>query len=293
MMPKYRIYPSLLDKFQSLIDYEHEAEQPWNIVSENAHKQGRHLDKEVGDYILSPDVMYDKIEVELINQINRCPKEPNEAADKGTAFNEIVDCLIENRKSSRSDIDIHSEKIDDNTTAIIAAMNGFSFAFDTKFCREAATYFKGAITQHLCKSNILTKYGDVELYGYIDEWLPNKICDIKTTGSYTFGKFERKWQRYVYPYCVIESGEATQVDEFEYTVYVWDKTPLLTATQYKEVYTYIHKQSAEKIRDIVERFIWWLNLRKEFITDKRIFGGENPEDYIGTPINVEQLKIKI
>lgn len=292
-MPNYRIFPSLLDKFQSLIDYEQEAEQPWNIVSENAHNNGKHLDKEVGDYILSPDEMYYKIEAELIDTINRVDGVPIEAADKGTCFNEIVDCLIENRKSSRSDIEIHSEKLDDNTTAIIAEMNGFRFVYDAKFCREVANYFKGAITQHLCNASILTKYGDVQIYGYIDEWLPNRICDIKTTSYYSFGKFESKWQRYAYPYCVIASGEATQVDEFEYTIYVWNKAPLLTATQYKEVYTYRHQQATEKLRAIIEHFLWWLNSHKHFITDKKIFGGVNPDGYIGTPINVEQLKSKI
>ena len=293
MLPNYQIYPSLLDKFQSLIDYEIEAEQPWNLVSETAHKNGKHLDKEVGDYILSPDEMYYKIEAELIDSINRVDREPSEAADKGTCFNEIVDCLIENRKSSRSDIEIHSEKLDDNTTAIIAEMDGFSFAYDAKFCKEVANYFKGAITQHYCSANIFTKYGDVKLYGYIDEWLPNRICDIKTTSSYTFGKFENKWQRYAYPYCCIESGETTQVDEFEFTIFVWNKTPLLTATMYKEVYTYRHKQATEKLRAIIEHFIWWLNTRKLFITDKRIIGGVNEDNYVGTPINVELLKSKI
>ncbi len=286
----YRLYPSLLDKFQSLIDYEQETEQPWNIVSEAAHKNGKHLDKEVGDYILSPDEMYVKIEKELIDQINRCPKEPNEAADKGTAFNEIVDCLIENRKSSREDISIHSEKIGESQTAIIADMNGFRFVYDTKFCKEAARYFTGALTQYFCQATIETKYGVVELYGYIDEWLPNKICDIKTTSNYTFGKFENKWQRYVYPYCCIESGATTEVDEFEYTVYVWNRTPILTATQYKEVYTYRHKQATEKIREIVERFIWWLNTRKHLITDNKIFGKENANGYVGAPIEKEKLK---
>lgn len=292
MSHNYCIYPSLLDKFQSLIDYEQEAEQPWNIVSENTHKQGKHLDKEVGDYILSPDEMYYKIEAEMIDSINRVDGIPSEAADKGTCFNEIVDCLIENRKSSRSDIEIHSEKLDDNTTAIIAEMDGFRFAYDAKFCKEVANYYKGAITQHLCKASILTKYGDVLIYGYIDEWLPNRICDIKTTSYYTFGKFENKWQRYAYPYCCIESGETTQVDEFEFTIFVWNKTPLLTAQMYKEVYTYRHKQATEKLRAIIEHFIWWLNTRKHFITNKRIFGGQNDKDYIGTPIDIELLKIK-
>lgn len=289
-MPDYRIYPSLLDKFTQLVDYELEAEQPWNIVSENAHKNGRHLDKGVGDYILTPDEMYTKIEAELIDMINRVERSPSEAADKGTCFNEIVDCLIEHRASSRDDVEIHSQKIDDNTTAIVAQTHGFTFAFDASFCKEVARYFKGALTQRICESSIITKYGEVGLYGFIDEWLPTRICDIKTTSQYTFGKFENKWQRHVYPYCCIESGDTTTVGEFEFTVIVWDKSsPLLRGNIYKEIYTYNHKRSTEKIREGVEHFLRWLNYRKHLITDKRIFGGQNPEGYKGTPIDINKL----
>lgn len=285
-MPDFRIYPSLLDKFQQLVDYEIEAEQSWNIVSEYAKAQGRHPDKEVGDYILSPDEMYRKIEAELIDTINRVPHRPSEAADKGTAFNEIVDCLIEKRKSSRDDIVIYSTS---DKSAIVAEINGFSFAFDTAFCRNAARYFSGAIPQYLAKAQLPTKYGDVELYGYVDELLPTRVCDIKTTSAYSFGKFERKWQRHLYPYCLIVNGDATQIDEFEYTVFKWNNTPILTADLYKEVYTYNHKKSTEALRDVCEYFIYWLLKRKNFISDRRIFGGENAPDYVGKPINPNLL----
>lgn len=285
MRPDYRIYPSLLDKFQSLIDYELEAEEPWNTVSDNAHRNGKYLDKETGDYILSPDEMYTRIEAELIDTINRCPRVPVEAADKGTAFNEVIDCLIENRRSSRDDCRIHSERLDSATTAIIAEINGFTFAYDAAFCKEVAAYFKGSIPQYLTSAILPTRYGNVELYGFIDEWMPSRICDIKTTSSYTFGKYGRKWQRHVYPYCCIESGMTSQVDEFEYTVVQWDRNPVLKGKIYREVYTYDHRKSAERLTGMAERFIHWLNFRKAFITDSRIFGGENPQGYAGTPID--------
>jgi hypothetical protein len=293
LQPDYRIYPSLLDKFQSLIDYELECEEAWNIVSENAHKQGKHLDKEVGDYILSPDEMYTKIEAELIDMINRVDGIPSEAADKGTCFNEIIDCLIENRKSSNPDINIRSEKIDNGTTAIFATLNGFSFAFDADFCKEVAKCFKGALTQYLCRANILTKYGDVEIYGYIDEYLPARIVDIKTTSYYNFGKFERKWQRYAYPYCVIESGASTQIDEFEYYVVQWNKSAqLLSGTIHREIYSYKHRHATERLREHIEHFLWWLNTRRQFITNPRIFGGELPQGYVGYPIDINLLNSK-
>ena len=52
---EFKIYPSLLDKFQEFLDYEQAAEEPWNKVSETAKEKGQYPDLEVGDYILSPD----------------------------------------------------------------------------------------------------------------------------------------------------------------------------------------------------------------------------------------------
>ena len=53
----------------------------------------------------------------LIDRINRKPFD-SEAADKGTAFNEVIDCMIENRKSET----VQVEKI------YYAAQNGVSSA---------------------------------------------------------------------------------------------------------------------------------------------------------------------
>ncbi len=225
-LPKYRIYPSLLDKFQELIDYEQVADEDWNKVSESALERGEYPGCDIGDYKLTPDEMYLKIEAELIDSINRCPKEPNEAADKGTAFNEIVDCLIERRKSSRDDCKIYSCYNQGGVNGIRVAraeINGFTFDYDLKLCREVAKVFEGSLTQFFTCASIDTRYGEVEIYGFIDEWVGNEVVDIKTTGTgkYAFWKFERKWQRHAYPYCVIESGLTTDEERFTYYVIEW------------------------------------------------------------------------
>lgn len=257
---KYRIYPSLLDSYQQLLDYEIVAEEPWN--------------KRDGDYVLTPDEMYDKIEAELIASVNREPHEPSQAADRGTCFNEIVDCLIEKRACSREDMLIRSLRDDcGRAVAIEAQMNGFEFAFDVDLCREAAAYFEGALTQQLLSAPIATNYGNVILYGYADEWIKDKIYDIKTTSYYDFGKFEHKWQRYVYPYCAIESRLTENISEFEYTVFRLNKTAPITAAVYKEAYTYDHETAKTKLRLMCESFIEWLETKKqqELIKNKRIF----------------------
>lgn len=275
--PNYRIYPSLLDKFQDLLDYEIVADEPWN--------------KSGDDYKISPDEMYYKIESELIDTINRVDGVPIEAADRGTAFNEIIDCIIEGCPCKRKDMKIYSVNVADTQKVIIAEINGFTFTYDAEFCKQVAALFPGSLTQFLCEGMMQTSKGAVSLYGYIDEWVGNRLYDIKTTGYYNFGKFERKWQRYLYPWCVVESGMATDIESFEYTVIVFPKgQTILSGTIYPEVYTYNHEQSGTLLRNHVEAFIDWLESRERFIKNPRIFGGKLPEGYVGIPVDINSLK---
>ncbi len=263
-MSKYMIYPSLLDKFQALLDVDQSVEELWNIDSE-------------GEYKETADEMSDRLEKELLDTINRVPKEPIEAADKGTCFNEVVDCLISHRKCEYEGMDIQSGELGENRV-ITAKLNGFEFHFDKDFCKEVAEALKGAISQHYCRAILPTAYGDVELYGYVDEIVTDEVVDIKTTSRYDFGKYGKGWQRFVYPYCLVERGELQWVRGFEYLVVVWkggtSRTPVLSGTIYEEYYTYDHAAAELHLRQICERFIEWLELHRDQITDKKIFAEE-------------------
>lgn len=279
--PSYKIYPSLLQKFQSLLDSEIEVNDCWNIDSD-------------GNYKKTADEIAEKHEAELIVMINREGTAVIEAASKGTAFNEIVDCLIENRGSSRADIDIRSvwydpankmiisgdqDDINDKTgleKVIEASLDGFTFYFNTQFCKDTSRYFTGSIPQYLCSAILPTQYGDVELYGYIDELRLDKVYDIKTTGFYQYGKFEKGWQKDVYPYCLVESGDCEDISEFEYTVFVLKnlKDQPISGTMYRECYSYNHEHSKQRLTQMCERFIEWLEAHRDQIKDKKIFGGE-------------------
>lgn len=293
--PDYRIYPSLLIAFQNLLDYELVAEEPWNKVSEASHERGEYLDRDVGDYKLTPDEMYIKLECDLLDSINRVDGRYGEAAAKGTAFNEIVDCLIENRKSNNPECVIYSCPNSNGERIIRSEIDGMTFDFDISLCKETAYYFYGSIPQYYAHAQMETSFGTVELYGFIDEWVSNKMFDIKTTGSYSWGKFEKGWQRYVYPWCVIESGDTTEVESFTYYVVEWayqrKGEPLKAKCIYQETYTYDHEESGRKIREILESFLPWLHDRNKLglIQDKRIFGGANPEGWSGTPTDPEKL----
>lgn len=120
-----------------------------------------------------------------------------------------------------------------------------------------------------------TKYGDVLLYGYIDELRGNTVYDIKTTKSYDSSeKYANGWQRRVYPYCLTASGDA-QVDFFEYTCYQLQgggvRSPLITGEQFRELYPYNHAQATAELQAVCEAFIEWLEEHREQITDKKIF----------------------
>lgn len=273
----YAFTPSQLDAFQSFLDAEYDWGQWWGNSEEPA--------KSVEEYAA-------ECEKNLIDQINRCPKEPIEAADRGTCFNAVIDILIHPEQKISDEINVESVKFGEEW-AIAASMNGFYFPFDRELCYEVAHRFRGSISQYPCGAPLQTNKGLVWLYGYPDEWCGDKISDIKTTGEYHFGKYERKWQKHVYPYAVVESGDCTEIKEFEYTAVKLSeptkKDPVIHGEIYPEVYTNDHEQNRRLLQDVCERFIEWLEYRRSFITGRKIFGGENPEGYVGEPIDINKL----
>ena len=294
-MLKYRFYPTLLDRFQSYLDtqvedYFYQDEQGKWHKNYNEADETLHFSQEEVDALLKQ---------ELLDAINRVPHEPSEAASKGTALNEIVDCFIHKRKSDNEDIVIKSLKGFDvkkefgctdevgkpiyydywfehvKKPCIYAGLDGFDFYFDIDFCKSIAEYFKGSLSQVFTSATLNTKYGEVELYGYIDELRENKVYDLKTTSRYEFGKYSKYWQRHVYPYTLIESGVCTGINSFEFTAYALrggtSRTPLITGVQYPEVYQHDHGKSRSSLKDICERFIEFLEENRKLITDKKIF----------------------
>lgn len=237
---------------------------------------------------------------EFIDKVNKVPQLPSEAASKGTAFNEIIDCLVKKSKPTNPAIIIKTIRSGEDLFAarrkkacyetdykgaqivpeemkpdesiaqftkigipfIYVASDGFEFFFDKTFCLEVAEYFKDSICQYYTKSMLETSKGVVELHGYIDYLRQDKVFDCKTTKQYTFGNFQKKWQRYTYPFTLIESGMMNEVNSFEFTVYVLSggssRSPLITGKQYKEVYTYNHEQARTMLTQQCERLAEFL-----------------------------------
>jgi len=266
--PDFFFSPTLLDAFQNYMD----VESSW--------------DKYYGDSeepsILLKDYE-EKVFNELIDRINRKPHEPIEAADKGTCFNDIVDTLLNGKPCGKTKM---SRINDDNGNVVgIKAQvpdSPYVFFFDVDFCREAAAYFgKGGAPNDICLNQVLveadieTRHGVVNLYGFIDEMRRDVVYDIKTTSRYEFGKYQKYNQRYVYPYCLIESGLMENISMFEFTAYALkggnSRTPLITGTRYSEAYNYNHEEAKAHIRQMCEKFIDFILEYRNLITDTNIF----------------------
>ncbi len=249
---KYLIYPTILDGFQSYLN----AEKNWELF-----------------YGGSEDPKYSVEEYEamqkqeLIDRINRVPFE-SEAADRGTAFNEVVDCMILCRNTEREDMQITSLK---DQGVIHVQFKGQTFVYPIALCREFADYFKGAVPQVRTEGVLQTKYGPVLLYGYIDELMPLSVHDIKTTAKYNAFKFRNHWQHIVYPYCLHQEG--SKIDLFEYNVVQWGSTN----ETFTEPYNFDLTRDTERLLNHCERFIEFLENNRNFITDKKIFNQLNHE----------------
>lgn len=242
----YNIYATLLDGFQNYLDSGEIYQQFWGF-SEDPQKTEEEFEAEQFQG--------------LIDRINRVPFD-SEAADKGTAFNEVVDCILMGIKSDK--MESLSNKEENSITAIF---NGRNFVFPLQQTIEYANRFNGASCQVLTEAILPTKYGDVKLYGYIDELLPMSVHDIKTTSKYSAGKFRKHWQKVVYPYCLNANGN--NVTDFEYNIVKFDKNNNFET--FDEYYRYFPERDVKLLTEHVESLIEFIELNRDKITDLKIF----------------------
>ena len=132
--PKYRMYPSLLDKFEQYLRADEEVESFFNI------------DNETGEYKKSPEQIEAELKQSLIDAINRVPFS-SEAADKGTAFNALVDMAIHREKhvpNEREPYEIIGDKETNMVQVTFPATELApvrNFLFDRQWVLEQAKYF--------------------------------------------------------------------------------------------------------------------------------------------------------
>jgi len=217
----YQIYPTLLDSFQRYLD------------SEESERQ------------------------ELIDKINRVPF-VSEAADKGTAFNDLVDVVIKQPGLLNTETIPYNFVREDRTWA---------FSFRSDIVKWFVDRLKGAIPQVYTDCVLMTKYGEVNLYGYADE-LNGPVCyDIKTTSRYEFPKYLKNWQHRAYLVSLNKSGYL--IPEFQYLTTDFNNT-------FVETYLFNERMEQELIL-ICERLIEFIESERGSISNEKIYGLQKAE----------------
>lgn len=247
--PKFKFFATLLDAFTSYLRSDAIYERYWGFSENPPH---------------TPEEFKEQQFQSLIDTINRVPFD-SEAADKGTAFNEVIDCMIENRKSDKVQVKrLLSDMADgsQNLIGLRAIYNNRQFDFPIAICREFANYYKGALTQQYVQAILPTCFGPVLIYGFIDELMPMSVHDIKTTGSYYVGKFKDHWQHMVYPYCLMQNGSDVRLFEYNITDF---------KSSYTESYTFVPERDIPILTAHCEELIRFLNDNRDLITNKKIF----------------------
>ena len=250
MQPNYCFYATLLDAYQNYLNSDKIWEKYWGWSDNPPHTLEEFHQKQFQG---------------LIDTLNRVPFD-SEAADKGTAFNEVVDCLIEHRNSDKICVKRVYSEDNEYPIALNVLYNNREFVFPMELCREFADYYEGAVTQQYVEAELPTKYGIVKLYGYIDELMPYSIHDIKTTGSYVVGKYKENFQHLVYPYCLHRGN--CKINKFEYNIVEFSGKNHST---YTELYIYDDERDTRRLTEHCEDFICFINDNKHLITNKKLF----------------------
>lgn len=272
---RFKFYATLLDAYQTYLDSELIWDKYW-VWSENPP----HTPEE-----------FKQIQFQsLIDRINRVPFDSN-AADKGTAFNEVIDCMVLHKSSDKIQVEkvyevIADGLIDPCTGKVVGGdvvetnkikglnvtYNGKTFYFQLPLVREYANYYSGALPQVYVQAELPTMYGNVLLYGYIDYLMPFCVHDLKTTRQYSVGNYKRHWQHKVYPYALMKSG--CDVFDFEYDISEIGKTYY---RNYKECYTFKPERDVPQLTQHCEGLINFITENRDLIKDKKIFNLEDKE----------------
>lgn len=252
----YSIYATMLDSFRNM----EESDNVWLTYWGNSKEPPHTMEQ------------FHWLQVEqFIDGINRVEGEPSFHASRGTAFNELIDAVVEWRKPSI--------KAENSDGIITCELDGFEFAFPKSLVKSLAARYEGAVCQYLTSGTMRTSAGIVRLYGYIDELLPDMVVDIKTTTRYEFPKFADNAQHLVYPWCLRQEGMT--LDTFRYDVVVFSDYG--EPQMYEELYTW-QEDNERVLRGRVEDVCGWIERYRALIQNPAIFGKQRAADFVGVPV---------
>lgn len=126
---------------------------------------------------------------------------------------------------------------------------------------EIVEHFKGGVHEHFTSGLIQTKYGLIELYGYVDIIRMNMVSDLKKTGKYDAFKFIKEWQYRAY--LELLRMEGLDVDTFRYLVCAGDRHV------YHEDYTYT-PEFRDQLVAHCEALYEFVENNRELVTNKKL-----------------------
>lgn len=242
MAIRYRFFATLLDRFQDYLDNEDTWERLWGN-SENPSKSAAEYEQEALGT--------------LIDCVNR-KHYYNEFVARGTALNDIVDLY--------SSLDRHATL---DTVTSGPDEEGKTYSFPSWLIEKLASHVRNGLQQCFLRGTLHTNAGDVELYGFPDYIMPDRIVDLKTTSRYTVGKYRKGWQRIVYPY--LAQKDNSGVDMFEYYAVEFGKSGI---NVFSEAYIYRPETDITRLRLHCEELAAFCEENRSIITNKKIFNEE-------------------
>lgn len=153
----------------------------------------------------------------LSNQLNRVKWEPTPAIQNGFDF------------EKRVELDSHKMK----------HMQSFELIGTDNYKSIVNKVFKGQF-QRVTKKIVNIDGVEYCLYGRIDVYFPNKIVDLKTTGSYKKDKYLKTTQHLMYCY-------SENTNTFQYIIAEWDLYPTIKAVHIENY----EMESREKTKEIL------------------------------------------
>lgn len=243
----FNFWVTLLDAYQNYLDAANIYDQFWGF-SENPKFTLAEFEEKSFD--------------ELIAKLNREPQELSEAAERGTAFNEVLDAILEWRSPANG---VEVEKIKDASGKVVTIRtrrNGFQWDLPARiFSKMARNLSPDAVAQIFTEREITSGYGKVRLYGYVDYVCNDRIIDVKTTNRYNAFKYRKSWQKTAYPYLL--SGEGTDIQKFEFLATDFKRI-------YSEVYNFRPETDLPKLYNHIDSLIEFIEANKDIINNDKL-----------------------
>lgn len=254
---QYRISPTLLDSYFGYVNSNDIWEKYWGR-SKSPAKTPNEFHKE-------------KFE-ELIKSINREDREVGQAAQYGSAFNDVVDIFLGNKVAGAT-----TYGYCDSDYFVIIDNERFVFPLD--LIKAVVSKVEGAICQQRLEGVISTRFGKVVLSGYSDHITSFNTVDLKTTGNYEPGQFRDNHQHKIYPYIMHQMG--APIDTFTYLVVEWyisKKDGRITRWEiFEEQYLYDKVWTPHEIRKRCEQLIAFVKQHEKLITNNHFWNDKNTE----------------